>query len=225
MKTVFAIRSANGNTDAVTYTFDLEKAVRHAYRLYDHLTDKEKETNVVTVERYDIEVPADDLRDVDSLVNDVWDSEDNVFEHDPVKVLDISKTEVNVLERFRDKIEEELVRCYRAVLESDGKIQYRVYIWDDGEIKTLEQIQGDNSYLVANPLEGRKLYHVETVSAPCFDPWDYTVDSRPDDDDEADRVRSEIIDYLVEEYETNTACEIVDDAIRNAKDFDRDDLF
>ena len=225
MKTVFAIRSANGNTDAVTYTFDLEKAIRHAYRLYDHLTDKEKETNVVTIERYDIAVPADDLRDVDSLVNDVWDSEDNVFEANPAKVLDISKTEVNVLQNNRDKIEKELTLCYRSVLESDGRLQYRVYIWDDGEIKTLEQIQGDNSYLVANPLEGRKLYYVETVSSPCFDPWDYAVDSRPDDEDEAECVRSEIIDYLVDEYEADTACEIVDDAISNAKDFDHDDLF
>lgn len=105
-------------------------------------------------------------------------------------------------------ITEAMVSMYRTVLESNGRIQYKIYIWDDGEIECLEQVQGDNSYLQPRDMEPRALYYVTTIEQPNFDPWDSADHSAPDDEQEREAEEQEIIDWLVQEYETNVGDEL-----------------
>ena len=96
-----------------------------------------------------------------------------------------------------------MIEQYRHVIACDGQIQVAVYIWSDGEIETLEQVAGDTSYLVPRQMEPRELFHVATVAAPCFNPWDYTDHAAPDDEQARDAERDEIIDWLTDEYQQN----------------------
>ena len=105
-------------------------------------------------------------------------------------------------------ITEAMVSMYRTVLKSNGRIQYKIYIWDDGEIVCLEQVQGDNSYLLHIEMEPRALYYVTTIEQPNFDPWDSADHSAPDDEQEREAEEKEIIDWLVQEYETNVGDEL-----------------
>ena len=203
MKSIYVVRSANENTDSVEYLFDEASAIKMANRMYDDLTDKEKTANTVTVEQYDLPVDDHDNRTADQLARDMYDLDDVPFCHGAVRVIDISKTKVNVFKRFRDKIEEEMVKRYSDVVWSDGKIQYKVYIWDDGTIECLEGAQGDNSYLKPRDYESRALYYVTTIEMPCFDPWDYWCTSVPDDEEEKNEALKSILEYLVDEYESN----------------------
>ena len=103
--------------------------------------------------------------------------------------------------KYADAIKSEMVNRYRTVLECDGRIQYKIYVWDDGEIEVMECVPGDNSYLVPKSAETRQLFHVCTVSEPNFDPWDCADHSAPEDEDERESERAEIIDYLMRDYE------------------------
>lgn len=105
-------------------------------------------------------------------------------------------------------ITEAMVSRYRTVLESNGRIQYKIYIWDDGEIECLEQVQGDNSYLQPREMEPRALHYVTTIEQPNFDPWDSADHSAPEDEQERETEEREIIDWLVQEYETNVGDEL-----------------
>lgn len=110
-----------------------------------------------------------------------------------------------VIEANFDRVANAMVEDYRAVLESYGRIQYKLYIWEDGDLESLEQFQGDNSYLVPNRCESRDLFLVDTIDAPFYDPWDFTCDSRPEDEEEAARMEAEINDCMVSEYEAAVA--------------------
>lgn len=123
------------------------------------------------------------------------------------------------IEKYQREITDELVSCYRIVLNYYGRIQYKVYVWEDGEIETLQGVQGDNSWLQPRSAEPRKLFYVCTVDAPCFDPWDFADHAAPDDEDEREAERKEIIDYLVGEYEHNVS-EVIETAIEEAKDIE-----
>ena len=105
--------------------------------------------------------------------------------------------------KYQDKIKEVMIDRYFSVIDCNGKIQYKVYVWEDGEIEYLEGPQGDNSFLQAKDREPRKLFYVCTVDSPCFDPWDYSDHSAPDDENEREAERSEIIDYLMDSYKEN----------------------
>lgn len=109
-----------------------------------------------------------------------------------------------------------MVERYRTVLECDGRIQYKVYIWEDGEMECLQGVQGDNSWLQARDCEPRELFYVCKIDSPCFDPWDYSDHSAPDDEEEREAERKEIIDYLVGEYETNIS-DVLDVVIEEAE--------
>lgn len=105
--------------------------------------------------------------------------------------------------KYYDKIRETMIECYRSVIECGGRIQYKVYVWEDGEIVTLEGVQGDNSWLQPRDMEPRKLFAVDTVSvSPGFDIWDYAEDGMPDDEIERETMQEQIIDWLVESYES-----------------------
>lgn len=117
-------------------------------------------------------------------------------------------------------ITETMVSKYRAVLESNGAMQYQIYIWDDGEIECLEQVQGDNSYLQPREMEPRALHYVTTIEQPNFDPWDSADHSAPEDEQEREAEEKEIIDWLVQEYETNVGDEL-DNIISEAEMVER----
>lgn len=117
---------------------------------------------------------------------------------------------------YREKIAAAMREDYRYVLKSGGQIEYKIYIWEDGEVEELENVQGGNSWLQAKDCEDRKLYYVSTISCPCFDPWDYSEESRPDDDQEREKMESEIVDWLCSEY-AHDVQEAIDQTIRVAE--------
>ena len=119
-----------------------------------------------------------------------------------------------IITKHYGAIKAEMTKHYRTVLESGGNIQYGIYIWEDGTIEALEQIQGDNSYLQAR--NGETLCYVCTIDAPCFDPWDFTDHSAPEDETERETERAEIIDWLVSNYDEEASAKI-DAAIDAAK--------
>ena len=121
-----------------------------------------------------------------------------------------------IIRKHRKAIAAAMVDRYRTVLESAGRIQYRIYIWEDGEIECLEGPQGDNGYLKAKDYEPRELVYVRTISSPFFDPWDYTDESAPDDEDEREATEQEIIDWLVDEFRNSTD-DILDSVIEEVE--------
>lgn len=126
-----------------------------------------------------------------------------------------------IISTYRDSIESRMVELYRSVLDSEGRIQYQLYIWDDGELADLEAVQGSNTYLQPREYEKRRLVHVARIDImPNFDPWDYTDDPRPDDEDEREEAEAEIIDWLVDEY-AKSVSDTVDDII---SEYERDDF-
>lgn len=122
-----------------------------------------------------------------------------------------------VINKYRNVIADIMVECYNSVLESYGRIQYKVYIWEDGVIDTLEQVQGDNAYLVPKDREPRELYYVTTVDSPCFDPWDYADEAAPDDEAVREQMERIIIAGLVDDYNTcvhDIIWQVIEDAKR-----------
>lgn len=122
------------------------------------------------------------------------------------------------IRKYYDTIRAEMISCYRTVLECSGRIQYKIYIWCDGEIERLEAPQGDSAWLQPRDAEPRDLFHVVTVDAPFFDVWDYSETGKPEDPAEADELEREIIDYLVDSYDTESADEILSAAISDAEE-------
>ena len=116
------------------------------------------------------------------------------------------------IRQYRANLAETMQEKYRSVLNSDGEIQYKVYLWDDGTIESLEGPQGDNSFLQARSGETRELFYVCTISAPFLDLWDYCDHSAPEELEERERDRQEIIDFLVQEYASDIV-EILDSVI------------
>ena len=107
-----------------------------------------------------------------------------------------------IIHKYYNEIAAAMVEKYRDVVECDGRIQYQIYIWEDGELEYLQDVQGGNSWLKARDAEPRQLVLVDTIDVgPGFDVWDYSESGKPDDDDEAEQMRDEIIDWLVESYE------------------------
>ena len=107
------------------------------------------------------------------------------------------------IRKYWENIKNWLPDLYRAVLESDGRIQYGVYVWEDGEVQILEEVQGSTAYLKPKDMEPRKLFYVTCVEFPNFDPWDYSDHAAPDDPEKRKAERTEITDWLLEEYTRN----------------------
>ena len=121
-----------------------------------------------------------------------------------------------IISKYQDSIKEEMMKRYRYVLESYGMIQYKIYIWEDGEIECLEEVQGSNSYLKAKNMEPRTLVYVCKIDSPCFDPWDYSDHTAPDDLNEKEAEEKEIFDYMVDEYKQNIS-DVFDSIIEEAE--------
>ena len=127
------------------------------------------------------------------------------------------------IEKYYDKIKADMVELYRSVIECDGRIQYTIYVWEDGELEHLEQPQGGNSWLQPRDCEPRELFCVTTIDVgPGFDIWDCSERGAPDDEDERETMRNEIIDWLVDEYEANVE-ELLDSIIEETKHWEKYD--
>ena len=118
--------------------------------------------------------------------------------------------------KYYGAIKEAMVGSYKEVVDSEGSIQYKIYIWEDGQVQRLLGVQGDNMELRPNEYEDRALYYVTTIELPCFDPFDYSDEGRPEDEAEREAAEKEICDWLVDEYENN-ADEVLDHIIEDAK--------
>ena len=127
-----------------------------------------------------------------------------------------------IIKTHQDELEEKMIECYKAVVESWGKIQIKVYIWTDGDIDCFEEVQGDNAYYVPRNGDDRDLYHVATIASPCLDLWDYYDDPIPDDENEREAAEAEVVEYLVDGYRENIH-DTLDWIIREAKT--EEDLF
>lgn len=121
------------------------------------------------------------------------------------------------IETYREKIDSAMLRAYKSVLESRGRIEVQVYVWDDGEVVEFENVQGGNCWLQPKDWEDRDLFHVITISVPFFYPWDYTFETCPDDEEEREKAEAEIIDYLCYEYDSEIYY-IINEKIREAKE-------
>ena len=120
-----------------------------------------------------------------------------------------------LIARCRGQLADEMVSLYREVLESNGGIQYKVYLWEDGEIELLQGVQGDSSSLRPKDSEPRCLYYVCTIDAPYFDPWDIAGHSAPEDEEERETERKEIIDWCVDDYAENIS-DVLAEVIKEA---------
>ena len=118
-----------------------------------------------------------------------------------------------------------MVDRYHTVLECGGSVQYKIYLWSDGEIECQEGPQGDNGWLQARDAEPRDLYYVTTVAAPFFDPWDLADHAAPDDEDERETERREIIEWAVDDYRENGADAALDAAIEEAEQQEEEDEY
>ena len=107
------------------------------------------------------------------------------------------------IKKYWENIKKQLPDLYRAVLDSDGRIQYDVYVWENGEVQILEDVQGSTAYLKPKDMEPRELFYVTRIELPNFDPWDYSDHATPDDPEEREAERSEITYWLLEEYSRN----------------------
>lgn len=107
-----------------------------------------------------------------------------------------------IITKYAGRICDSMVEHYRVVLESHGLLAYKIYVWEDGEVECLETTPGSSDRLVSRD-PSRSLVYVTTVSAPCFDPWDCTIESKPEDDAERANAEVEIIDWCMDEYCSN----------------------
>lgn len=162
------------------------------------------------------------LKDVSEYSADEWDEaeqaeiewlEENDAWGDDMEGVKMKKSEV--IEEYRDNIAAAMREDYRSVLECGGRIEYQIYVWEDGEIEELQEVQGSHTWLKPKDGEERQLFHVITISYPFFNPWDFSTESIPDDDDERENAEKEIIDWLCDEYE-NDIDNLIDEQIRMA---------
>lgn len=186
MKTWFIVDETADQIDAInTATDDAAEAVRLARAKWDALSEHDKARRV---NFYLALGTADETGD---------------FDHDhAVKYIDIARAESVLIKAHEREISDEMVKLYRASVESEGRIQYRLYIWSDGTLETLEDVQGGTSFLQPRDFEPRKLYLIDTICAgPGFDLWSAAPDGIPDDESERESLEQELVDWYVNSYE------------------------
>lgn len=124
-----------------------------------------------------------------------------------------------IIRQHSKEIREALIENYRHVIACEGRIWVAIYIWEDGEIQTHEDLQGSNSWLQPRYGEPRELFHVYTIEAPNFSPWDVAGESAPDDEAQREAMEAEILDYCVDEYRQRLD-ELMDEIIAEAEHWD-----
>lgn len=82
-KIIWIAREANDNTDTMRCFFDKASAMNQAHVYLNHLTEKERAQNTVSVESWPVNVPDDDPRDAETLLDDLYDEGDYPFDGAP----------------------------------------------------------------------------------------------------------------------------------------------
>lgn len=129
-----------------------------------------------------------------------------------------------IMTTYYDKILEAMTQNYADVIRSRGRIQVSVYIWSDGEIETLTDAQGSSMRLYPREMETRTLVPVATLEAPCFDIWDFSNDPKPEDEEEAEKMEEELIDWYLSEGVQDQMRATLDGAIEDAEMRERYDF-
>lgn len=130
-------------------------------------------------------------------------------------LLPLSQSEC--IEKYAEQIRHEMMKCYRKVLEADGRIQYKIYVYSDGEVLAVEQVQGDIMYLYPNDWEQRQMYFVLTVDAPFVNVLEEAGVTPPEFEEDLEEARRDAIDWLVDEYESDGAEEHLNSVLREAE--------
>lgn len=191
--------------NAITLDYDVLRTFDTKEEAEEHLNMiKEKEHDSINLYESTIPyylVPFFELAEVrmeyDEDTEDYeFDSEDTWDTWHPVP----NSEEADLVITHLDELEEEMKRCYRECLESRGRLMYKIYIWSDGEIQTLEDFQGSHTYLVAKDYEDRTLTEVTTIEEPFFNWRDFCPDTVPEDEEEAEKLCEETIDWLCDDY-------------------------
>ena len=117
-------------------------------------------------------------------------------------------TKLEVIREHWDRIEEEIVDCYKHSAKWGGRVGYLVYIWEDGEFETWELTPGSHGVLKPKEAETRQLYDLTWVHA--------NVDDDVEDEEEMefllDWFREEQLWQYMEEIETNAKREEEEEA-------------
>ena len=105
------------------------------------------------------------------------------------------KTRMELVEENRNAIVEEVKRCWRNVIESEGRVMYRIYIWEDGEIESLCAVS-ENEWLRSNT--GENLYGLGLVKHQQFD-WSEFCEEPIDWDNEerCEELKEEVTEWLI----------------------------
>ena len=83
MKTIWIARSANDGADVMRCFFSREEALQTARMYFNHLTDREKKFNTVSVESHRVDVSDDDTRTAQELYDWLYDISENAWIEDP----------------------------------------------------------------------------------------------------------------------------------------------
>ena len=107
-----------------------------------------------------------------------------------------------IIKKYEDKIIEAMTEYYEEVIRCNGRIQYDLYIWEDGELEPMQNVSGNNCWLVPRNGESRELFFVTTIKVDSsFNIWDGVgCISIPEDEDEAAEMEEELIQELVNAY-------------------------
>lgn len=97
-----------------------------------------------------------------------------------------------------DRIIDCMLARYRCSMECNGRTIYQIYIWDDGELEVNETVPGSHDWPAPREGSSHDLHYILDVQG--FNPWDIADCREPDDEEEADAMRQELIDMAVDSY-------------------------
>ena len=108
-----------------------------------------------------------------------------------------------VIEKYEHEIIEEMKDAYRCCLNTDGDCTEQIWIWEDGEIEVLFNVRPNTGVLVPRAGEDRQLFYVLTVDeiSSNFSIWDTTCEPEPDDENEAEKMKQELMQDILDEYD------------------------
>lgn len=117
-----------------------------------------------------------------------------------------------LISTYYNELSTRMAELYEQVIRAEGHVDIEVYIWDNGDIDTLTVAHGSNDYLSKRTTDDGELFYVTTIEG--FNIWQ--EEPRPDDDDEAEQLLNDSIEYLVDGYR-DIIPDILDLAIRWAE--------
>jgi len=108
-----------------------------------------------------------------------------------------------VIEKYEDKIIEEMRSAYDYCIGTEGRATEQIWIWDDGEIETICDVKPNTGWLKAKECEDRQLFYVLEVDGvnQGFSVWDTTCEPKPEDEEEAEAMKQELLQEMLDEYD------------------------